>query len=82
VRQTDRDDALGRLELQIKGDQKKGASKRVTRLPTERLATACWAAILSKRTLREPAPMLDFRPLLRSDMELLSTAYQQIAKQL
>jgi hypothetical protein len=49
--------------------QKKGASKRVTRLPTERLATACWKSIVAKRTGREPAPMLDFRPLQVSDSE-------------
>jgi hypothetical protein len=47
--------------------QKKGASNMLTRLPTERLATACWAFIVAKRTGREPASLLDFRPLRRSD---------------
>jgi hypothetical protein len=42
---------------------KKRHVERVTRLPTERLATACWAFILTKRIPPEPAPMLDFRPL-------------------
>jgi hypothetical protein len=45
----------------------------VTRLPTERLATACWAFIVVKRTGLEPAPMLVFRPLLLANME----KYQQ-----
>jgi hypothetical protein len=47
----------------------------MTRLPTERLATACWAFILTKRIGREPAPVLDFRPLRVPDKMFLSTAY-------
>ena len=47
----------------------------MTRLPTERLATACWAFILTKRVGREPAPVLDFRPLRRTDKVFLSTGY-------
>jgi hypothetical protein len=35
----------------------------MTRLPTERLATACWAFIVAKTTEPEPAPMLVFWPL-------------------
>ena len=56
------------------GDQKKGASKPVTRLPTERLATACWATIVDQRTGWEPASLLDFRPLLQSDRD----SYKQL----
>jgi hypothetical protein len=53
---------------------KKRRVQGVTRLPTERLATACWKSIVAKRTSREPAPMLDFRPLRVSDKE----SYPQI----
>jgi hypothetical protein len=42
---------------------KKRHVELVTRLPTERLATACWATIVAKSTRLEPAPMLDLRPL-------------------
>ena len=41
----------------------------VTRLPTERLATACWAFIVVKRIGLEAAPVLVFRPLQRANME-------------
>jgi hypothetical protein len=58
-------------------NQKKGASKWVTRLPTERLATACWAFIVAKTTGWEPASLLDFRPLQRSDRLMLSTDHPQ-----
>ena len=44
-------------------DIKKRHVEVVTRLPTERLATACWAFIVVKRTGREAAPVLVFRPL-------------------
>jgi hypothetical protein len=40
--------------------QKKGTSKLMTRLPTKRMATACWAFIVVKRTPLETAPLLDF----------------------
>jgi len=43
--------------------QKKGASKSVTRLPTERLATACWGFIVAKSTGWEAAWLLDFLAL-------------------
>jgi hypothetical protein len=35
----------------------------VTRLPTKRMATACWDFIVAKSTLPETAPLLDFFPL-------------------
>ena len=41
----------------------------LTRLPTERLATACWAFIVVKRTGLEAAPVLVFRPLQAANME-------------
>jgi hypothetical protein len=47
----------------------------MTRLPTERLATACWAFILTKRIGREAAPVLDFPSLRRTDKVFLSTGY-------
>jgi hypothetical protein len=52
----------------------------MTRLPTERLATACWAFIVAKTTGREPASLLDFRPLQRSDTRNLSTSHPQAGK--
>src|SRR5690349_8665085 len=48
-----------------------------TRLPTKRMATACWAFIVAKRASREAAPLLVFRPLRRSNIRTLYTAYQQ-----
>ena len=59
--------------------KKIGASKRLTRLPTKRLATACWATIVAKRTSRKAAPMLAIRALLRSDTGISSTACPQLA---
>jgi hypothetical protein len=47
----------------------------MTRLPTERLATACWDFIVAKRIGREPAPVLDFRSLRVPDKVFLSTGY-------
>jgi hypothetical protein len=44
----------------------------VTRLPTERLATACWATIVAKSIRLEPAPMLDFRPLQAANTKIHS----------
>jgi hypothetical protein len=41
----------------------------LTRLPTERLATACWAFIVVKRTGLEAAPVLVFRPLRAANMK-------------
>jgi hypothetical protein len=44
-------------------ETKKRHVEVVTRLPTERLATACWAFIVAKSIALEAAPMLDFGPL-------------------
>jgi hypothetical protein len=41
----------------------------LTRLPTERLATACWAFIVIKRTGLEAAPVLVSRPLQAANMK-------------
>ena len=58
--------------------QKKGTSNP-TRLPTKRMATACWAFIVAKSTAPKAAPMLDFCSLQRANKENLSTYYQQSA---
>ncbi|HET9630565.1 MAG TPA: hypothetical protein VFP14_13890 [Novosphingobium sp.] len=42
---------------------KKRHVERVTRLPTKRMATACWAFIVAKRTPPETAPALHFASL-------------------
>jgi hypothetical protein len=42
---------------------KKRHVKEPTRLPTKRMATACWAFIVATRTSRKTAPLLDFSPL-------------------
>jgi hypothetical protein len=42
---------------------KKRRVESVTRLPTKRMATACWAFIVSKATRLEPAPTLDISSL-------------------
>jgi hypothetical protein len=42
---------------------KKRHVELVTRLPTERLATACWDFIVAKSPPSEPAPVLVFEPL-------------------
>jgi hypothetical protein len=42
---------------------KKRHVELLTRLPTKRLATACWAFIVAKRPKPETAPLLDFLPL-------------------
>jgi hypothetical protein len=41
----------------------------VTRLPTKRMATACWAFIVAKSTVLETASLLDFLPLPPSNKE-------------
>jgi len=41
----------------------------VTRLPTKRMATACWAFIVAKSTLLETAPLLDFFSLRAANIE-------------
>jgi hypothetical protein len=53
---------------------KKRHVERVTRLPTKRMATACWAFIVAKSTRRETAPLLDFSSLQRANSE----NYQQV----
>jgi hypothetical protein len=42
---------------------KKRHVERVTRLPTKRMATACWAFIVAKRASLQAAPLLDFGAL-------------------
>jgi len=42
---------------------KKRHVELLTRLPTKRLATACWAFIVAKSPPLETAPLLDFLPL-------------------
>jgi hypothetical protein len=42
---------------------KKRHVKEPTRLPTKRMATACWAFIVATRSGRKTAPLLDFSPL-------------------
>jgi hypothetical protein len=44
----------------------------LTRLPTERLATACWDFIVVKSTAREAAPVLVFGPLRGANMEFIN----------
>jgi hypothetical protein len=41
----------------------------VTRLPTKRMATACWAFIVAKSTPRKTAPLLDFSSLRATNIE-------------
>ena len=48
---------------------KKRHVESLTRLPTERLATACWDFIVVKSTGREPAPVLVFGPLQGANMK-------------
>jgi len=42
---------------------KKRHDESMTRLPTKRLATACWDFIVVKRTALQTAPLLDFSSL-------------------
>jgi hypothetical protein len=42
----------------------------VTRLPTKRMATACWAFIVAKSTPPQTAPLLDFFPLRAPNMKI------------
>jgi hypothetical protein len=51
---------------------KKRHVEEVTRLPTKRMATACWAFIVAKSTLLETAPLLDFFPLRATNIEINS----------
>jgi hypothetical protein len=59
-------------------ETKKRHVQRETRLPTKRLATACWAFIVAKSAGLEAAPLLVFRPLQAANRELISTGYQQL----
>jgi len=71
---TSRSDVKGRRPvLQLK----KRHVQKETRLPTKRMATACWAFIVAKSTLRKAAPMLVFRSLRGANSNQRSTAYQQ-----
>jgi hypothetical protein len=53
-----------------------GTKKRhvdgLTRLPTKRMATACWDFIVAKSTPLETAPLLDFAPLRVPNMKIYS----------
>jgi hypothetical protein len=57
---------------------KKRHVERVTRLPTKRMATACWAFIVAKSTQRKTAPILDIcslrRPNSRFHQQLIHKA--------
>jgi hypothetical protein len=44
-------------------DIKKRHVESMTRLPTKRMATACWAFIVAKSTPLKTAPLLDFGSL-------------------
>ncbi|MEO7854474.1 MAG: hypothetical protein ABIR94_19835 [Rubrivivax sp.] len=55
-------------------EPKKRHVESVTRLPTERLATACWDFIVVKSTCREAAPALVFGSLQATNIEI----YQQV----
>jgi hypothetical protein len=48
---------------------KKRHVETLTRLPTKRMATACWDFIVAKSTPRETAPVLDFSPLQHANKE-------------
>jgi hypothetical protein len=50
-------------------ESKKRHVERMTRLPTKRMATACWAFIVAKSTLRKTAPLLDFLSLRVPNIE-------------
>jgi hypothetical protein len=71
---TSRSDVLG---LQARATAKKRHVQNETRLPTKRMATACWAFIVAKSTLRKSAPVLVFRSLQGANRSRYSTAYQQ-----
>jgi hypothetical protein len=53
---------------------KKRHVKKPTRLPTKRMATACWAFIVATRIGRKTAPMLDFSALRVAN----TNSYQQL----
>lgn len=49
---------------------KKRHVERLTRLPTKRLATACWWFIVAKSIRLQTAPMLDFLSLQDANSEI------------
>src|SRR5436190_24381280 len=49
---------------------KKRHVEEVTRLPTKRMATACWAFIVAKSTRRKTAPLLDFSSLRSANIAI------------
>jgi hypothetical protein len=59
---------------------KKRHVEEMTRLPTKRMATACWGFIVAKSTSLKPAPMLVFRSLQGTNRPNPSTGYQQVAR--
>jgi len=60
-------------------DIKKRHVEWLTRLPTERLATACWAFIVVKRTGLEAAPVLVFGPLQAANMKSFQQDIHKLA---
>jgi hypothetical protein len=50
---------------------KKRHVELLTRLPTKRMATACWAFIVAKSTLLKTAPVLDFVSLHRANSNFI-----------
>jgi hypothetical protein len=59
---------------------KKRHVEMLTRLPTKRMATACWAFIVAKSTLPEPAPMLVFLSLSYSNRRLYAQDINSLLK--
>jgi hypothetical protein len=53
-----------------RAEAKKKARRTPTRLPTKRMATACWAFIVAKSTAPKAAPMLDFCSLQRANKKI------------
>jgi hypothetical protein len=51
-------------------ESKKRHVESLTRLPTKRMATACWAFIVAKRPPRKTAPLLDFGSLQDTNIEI------------
>src|SRR5450631_1008136 len=66
-----RSDCVGRTARQ---NIKKRHVESMTRLPTKRLATACWDFIVVKRGGLQTAPVLDFLPLQRANSKI----YEQV----
>src|SRR5688572_3725784 len=74
--------AQAHIASDTKGDWRASKLKKrhvqeKTRLPTKRMATACWALIVAKRTPRKAAPLLDFASLHAANTINPSTAYPQ-----